>query len=109
MATWPGVQFVVASVEDGDAVRNALKTVEGITGIFHLAGLVEHSRRRPEVMYRVHVAGTLNVLRAALDLVRGGAVFHSAPAPGPPPTRPAWLTRSAASGVAACARTHLGR
>ena len=71
MAAWPGVQFVAAAVEDADGLRAALKPFEGsIAGIYHLAGLVEHSRRRPEAMYRVHVAGTINVLRTAVDLVR---------------------------------------
>jgi len=70
MAAWPGVHFATASVEDADSLLDALRPHAPIAGIFHLAGLVEHSRRRPEVMYRVHVAGTLNVLRTALDLVR---------------------------------------
>jgi dihydroflavonol-4-reductase len=70
LATWPGVRFMVASVEDYDALLAALRAASRLSGIFHLAGLVEHSRRRPEAMYRVHVAGTVNVLRVAHELVR---------------------------------------
>ena len=79
MAAWPRVRFVTASVEDEQQLREALKAAGPIAGIYHLAGLVEHSRRQPEAMYRVHVAGTLNVLRAALDLVRVSASACRAP------------------------------
>lgn len=60
----PGVEVVAGSVLDDAAVAAA---VRGATGVFHLAGLVEHGRRpaRAAAMLDVNVGGTVRVVRAA--------------------------------------------
>jgi dihydroflavonol-4-reductase len=57
-----GVENVPGDVRDPEAVRRAL---EGVDGLYHLAGLV--SRHPPDArkMYELHVDGTRNVLTAA--------------------------------------------
>jgi dihydroflavonol-4-reductase len=39
--------------------------LDGLTGILHLAAVVQHSRRRPEVVYRTNIDGTLALVRLA--------------------------------------------
>jgi len=59
-----GVEYLSGSVTDLDSLH---KASVGVDGIFHLAGLVVHSRL-PEFqkeLYETNVVGTLNVLRAA--------------------------------------------
>ena len=41
--------------------------LDGLSGIFHLAALVRHSRVNPAEMYRTNVDGTLNMVRLAAD------------------------------------------
>ena len=57
-----GVMEVVGDVLDQASIALALK---GVTTIFHLAGVNELCSRNPEMMRRVNVVGTANVLAAA--------------------------------------------
>lgn len=41
--------------------------LDGLSGIFHLAALVRHSRVNPAEMYRTNVDGTLNMVRLAAE------------------------------------------
>ena len=41
--------------------------LDGLSGIFHLAAMVRHSRVNPAEMYRTNVDGTLNMVRLAAD------------------------------------------
>ena len=41
--------------------------LDGLSGIFHLAALVRHSRVNPAEMHRTNVDGTLNMVRLAAD------------------------------------------
>lgn len=59
------VKFIIGSVNEELALR---KTFDGVDGIFHLAGIVEASRRRKDYVYEVNVEGTLKVLEIARDL-----------------------------------------
>lgn len=59
-----GVEYVSGSISNFQDVNRACL---GVDGIFHLAGLVVHTRREEEKkrMYDTNVTGTMNVLRAA--------------------------------------------
>jgi len=57
-----GVEQVEGSILDQTALDNAAK---GVSGIFHLAGLVIHSRYQPKDLFETNVTGTLNVMKAA--------------------------------------------
>ena len=41
--------------------------LNGLSGIFHLAAVVRHSRANPAEIYRTNVDGTLNMVRLAAD------------------------------------------
>ena len=56
------IEVVQGSVTDREAVDQAL---EGMEGVFHLAGVVEHSRKDAAALHAVNVGGTLTVLAAA--------------------------------------------
>jgi dihydroflavonol-4-reductase len=61
-AAVPGVETVRGDVRDPDSVRRAL---EGVDGLYHLAGLVSRDPADARKMYELHVDGTRNVLTAA--------------------------------------------
>lgn len=48
-----------------DALMRPPEQAPAVAGVFHLAGLVEHSLRRAQEVQRVNVNGTLKVLAAA--------------------------------------------
>eukprot|EP00897_Mesotaenium_endlicherianum_P007932 jgi/Mesen1/7167/ME000037S06525 len=58
----PGVEVVEGNILNASQLERAF---EHATGVFHLAGLVQHARRQEDVMHDVNVNGTLNVLKAA--------------------------------------------
>lgn len=62
----PGVRYVRGDVLDRESLARAF---EGAQGVFHLAGVVEHSSKGAarERMRSVHVDGTLNTLEAAKE------------------------------------------
>lgn len=59
-----GVEYVSGSITDLEAVK---KAAVGVEGIFHLAGVVIHSRlpQFQRDIYETNVTGTMNVLKAA--------------------------------------------
>eukprot|EP00999_Lentomonas_sp_LEN2_P002954 NODE_812_length_1175_cov_83.484733_g771_i0.p1 GENE.NODE_812_length_1175_cov_83.484733_g771_i0~~NODE_812_length_1175_cov_83.484733_g771_i0.p1 ORF type:complete len:362 (-),score=58.32 NODE_812_length_1175_cov_83.484733_g771_i0:88-1092(-) len=59
-----GVVQVQGSILDRDLLAKTCKE-HNFDGIFHLAGYVEHSRRNPKPMFKLHVDGTLAILEAA--------------------------------------------
>jgi dihydroflavonol-4-reductase len=59
-----GAQFVRGSVFNPSNVREA---VQGIDGVFHLAGKVEREPRRAHTLFTLHVTGTRNVLEIAAE------------------------------------------
>lgn len=59
-----GVEQVIGDVEDAASVRAAM---EGVTRVYHLAGLVSRDPKDTTRLMRVHVDGTRNVLRAAKE------------------------------------------
>jgi len=58
-----GVEIVTGSVASGDDVQRAL---DGVTNVYHLAGLVSHLPADAHRMYAVHVEGTRLVCEAAV-------------------------------------------
>ena len=42
--------------------------LEGCNEIYHVAGIVSYWRRHREIQYKVHVEGTRNICRVALEL-----------------------------------------
>eukprot|EP00802_Teleaulax_amphioxeia_P022434 Tamp_22880.p1 GENE.Tamp_22880~~Tamp_22880.p1 ORF type:complete len:221 (+),score=43.89 Tamp_22880:3-665(+) len=58
----PGIELALGDVTDADCVEAACK---GARGIFHLVGIVEHSRAAADKVYKVNVGGTVNVMKAA--------------------------------------------
>ena len=58
------VEWVEADIRDGLAVRAAL---EGISHVFHCAGLVSYAPQDEEELLRVNVEGTANVVDACLE------------------------------------------
>ncbi|MGZ6125479.1 MAG: NAD-dependent epimerase/dehydratase family protein, partial [Myxococcales bacterium] len=58
----PGVEVVKGDVRDPDAVRRAL---DGVEGLYHLAGLVSRDPADARRMYELHVDGTRNLMSAA--------------------------------------------
>lgn len=58
------VSAIAASVMDTAALTDALA---GCDGVFHLAGVVEHSRREPSTINDVNIRGTLNCIDAASE------------------------------------------
>jgi len=57
-----GAKVIEGSILDENILYEVSRNVKGI---FHLAGIVEHSRRQTTIMYDVNVVGTLRVLNAA--------------------------------------------
>jgi len=51
----PGIELALGDVTDADCVEAACK---GARGIFHLVGIVEHSRAAADKVYKVNVGGT---------------------------------------------------
>lgn len=58
-----GVEIVSGSVTSGDDVKRAL---DGVSNVYHLAGLVSHLPADAHRMYAVHVEGTRIVCEAAV-------------------------------------------
>ena len=58
----PGVESVKGDVRDPESIRRAL---EGVDGLYHLAGLVSRDPADARKMYELHVDGTRNLLEAA--------------------------------------------
>ena len=56
------VEYVKGSVTDQKSLIEASK---GCEGIFHLAGIVIHSRYFPKEVYETNLDGTMNVMEAA--------------------------------------------
>jgi dihydroflavonol-4-reductase len=56
------IEFYKGSILDKNALRDAMKDC---SGVFHLAGLVVHSRQSPQVVFDTNVTGTMNVLKAS--------------------------------------------
>eukprot|EP01120_Amphizonella_sp_Union-15-10_P001457 TRINITY_DN11554_c0_g1_i1.p1 TRINITY_DN11554_c0_g1~~TRINITY_DN11554_c0_g1_i1.p1 ORF type:complete len:377 (-),score=60.30 TRINITY_DN11554_c0_g1_i1:12-1043(-) len=56
------VEFIEGSILDQELLYHAASNVDGI---FHIAGLVVHSRNNPTPIYETNVNGTLNVMKAA--------------------------------------------
>ena len=69
------IEVVQGSVTDREAVDQAL---EGVEGVFHLAGVVEHSRKDAAALHAVNVGGTLTVLAAAAAAGLRRVVYASA-------------------------------
>jgi len=63
--TVSSLEPVVGDVTDADAVRAAM---DGVSYVYHVAGFVGNGwRKERDLMYRVNVVGTTNVVDAALD------------------------------------------
>jgi dihydroflavonol-4-reductase len=58
------VETVIGDVLDPESLKSAL---EGVQRVFHLAGIISIMPGRDEVVRRVNVDGTLNILRAAIQ------------------------------------------
>ena len=61
-APFAGAETMKGDVRDPDAVRRA---VDGVEGLYHLAGLVSRDPADARTMYELHVDGTRNLLTAA--------------------------------------------
>ncbi len=70
------VELIQGDIRDENAVASA---VQGVDGIFHLAGLVSafDSVDRPMACHEVNLTGTLNILNAAKDARVTRLVFSS--------------------------------
>lgn len=60
-----GVEWVPGDVRDGLGLRAALD--DGVTHVFHCAGLVSYAPQDEEELLRVNVEGTANVVDACLE------------------------------------------
>lgn len=58
----PLIEFYKGSIGDKMALRDAM---QDCVGVFHLAGLVVHSRQNPQPVFETNVTGTMNVLKAS--------------------------------------------
>jgi dihydroflavonol-4-reductase len=58
------IQLVYGDVTDGDSVANAMA---GIDYVYHVAGLTYMGDKKTELLYRINVTGTKNVLHSALE------------------------------------------
>lgn len=56
------IQYVKCNVLDKEGLA---RTFEGADGVFHLAGVVDHSKRNEAAMREINVQGTLNSIAAA--------------------------------------------
>jgi dihydroflavonol-4-reductase len=74
-----GLRFtpVVGDILDYDSLRPAL---EGVDWVFHVAAVSDYWRTPAEVVYRVNVEGTRNMLRAAREASVARFVFTSSTA-----------------------------
>jgi len=59
-----GVELALGDVADAACVR---RVCQGARGIFHLVGIVEHSRAAAANVYKINVNGTVNVMEAAAE------------------------------------------
>jgi len=59
-----GVELALGDVADAACVR---RVCQGARGIFHLVGIVEHSRAATANVYKINVNGTVNVMEAAAE------------------------------------------
>lgn len=59
-----GVEVLEGSVTDTPTWEDH-PALEGLGGIFHLAAIIQHSRKNSEDMYRTNVEGILNMIRLA--------------------------------------------
>ena len=69
-----GVEVVQADLQDRDAVRGAL---QGVEGLYHLAGLVSFKDKDARRMYALHVDATRELLRDAREAGVGRIVLAS--------------------------------
>ncbi len=69
-----GAEFVKGSVLKPKDLTAAM---EGVDGVFHLAGKVERDPRRAHTLFTLHVTGTRNVLEAAVEAKVGRVVVAS--------------------------------
>lgn len=58
-----GVELALGDVTDASCVERACA---GARGVFHLVGIVEHSRGAAAAVYKINVDGTVNVMEAAV-------------------------------------------
>jgi nucleoside-diphosphate-sugar epimerase len=72
-AAWRGFDWT-SELQDVELIEGSLTSPErwmddarlhGLSGIFHLAALLHHSRRRPQAMHRTNVDGTLEMVQLA--------------------------------------------
>lgn len=61
-APFPGAESVKGDVRDPESIRRAL---DGVEGLYHLAGLVSRDPADARRMYELHVDGTRHLLEAA--------------------------------------------
>jgi dihydroflavonol-4-reductase len=59
-----GVEVVLGDVLAPERVREACR---GVRGVFHLVGVVDHSRGAADYVFKVNVEGTTNVMQAAAE------------------------------------------
>lgn len=67
-------EFFKGSILDQKSLQIAM---EGISGVFHLAGMVVHSRLDPSKTFETNVQGTLNVLKACKTFPNIKVVYAS--------------------------------
>jgi dihydroflavonol-4-reductase len=72
-----GASPVAGDLDDGRSLRAAM---EGVTTVFHCAGVNAMCLRDPSELYRVNVGGSERVLRAAADARVGRVVYTSSAA-----------------------------
>ncbi|KAK3273311.1 hypothetical protein CYMTET_18435 [Cymbomonas tetramitiformis] len=60
----PCVKFVEGNILDLNALKKSFK---GAAGVYHLAGVVEHSQRQKDSMIEINLQGTLNAIEAAAE------------------------------------------
>ncbi len=59
-----GVELIEGSIKNLSSWENDPR-LEGLSGLFHLAALVKHTRDEPEELYETNVQGTLNMVKLA--------------------------------------------
>ena len=73
-AAFPGAESVKGDVRDPGSLRRAL---QGVEGLYHLAGLVSRDPADARKMYELHVDGTRNLLAEAERAGVGRVVLAS--------------------------------
>jgi dihydroflavonol-4-reductase len=65
----PALRAVGVTIAQGDILQgnSILEAAKGCDGVFHLAGKVSRKKEDAEELYRLHVDGTDNVMRAAKE------------------------------------------